>query len=201
MAHPSYDLRLDNLLTLAAGVFAEKGYHYTTMRNLANATGMSLAGMYHYVKGKDELLFLIQTRCFTRVLEGATLAIAGSHDAEERLNRFIQHHVTFFANHMAEMKVLSHEAGSVSAERVAGVNELKRRYVQLLIRLIRAGRPNTEIDAGVAAYALFGMMNWMYNWYDPNGTVSPRELANQFSHLFLYGLIASSPTTVAPGGS
>ena len=200
MTHPSYDSRLDALLQSAAEVFAKKGFHYTTMRNLANATGMSLAGMYHYVKGKDELLFLIQTRCFARVLEGAMLAIAGSHDPEERLHRFIQHHVTFFANHMAEMKVLSHEAGSLSAERVAGVNDLKRRYLHLLVQLIHAVRQDTEIDARVAAYALFGMMNWVYNWYDPNGTVSPRELADQFSHLIMHGLTASSPTTATSGG-
>jgi len=66
-----YDERLDHLLARAAKVFAERGYHSTTMRDLAAASGMSLAGMYYYVKGKEELLSLIEERCFTRVLDGA----------------------------------------------------------------------------------------------------------------------------------
>src|SRR5207245_1655747 len=71
-----YDERLDHLLARAAKVFAERGYHSTTMRDLAAASGMSLAGMYYYVKGKEELLSLIEERCFTRVLDGARRAIA-----------------------------------------------------------------------------------------------------------------------------
>ena len=68
MTQISSDRRLDHLLATASRVYAEQGYHCTTMRELARATGMSLAGMYHYVSGKDELLYLIQERCFTAVL-------------------------------------------------------------------------------------------------------------------------------------
>src|SRR6266568_4835176 len=109
-----YDERLEQLLSRAARVFADRGYHSTTMRDLAGATGMSLAGMYYYVRGKEELLHRIQERCFTRVLAGAERALALLDDADplERLHAFIRHHVTFFAAHMAEMKVLSHEANS-----------------------------------------------------------------------------------------
>src|SRR5439155_20544599 len=96
------DERLEHLLARAAKVFAEKGYHSPTMRDLAAASGMSLAGMYYYTRGKEELLYLIQERCFTRVLEGARGALADRADAPERLQAFIRHHVTFFAHHMAE---------------------------------------------------------------------------------------------------
>src|SRR3970040_2030365 len=87
-----YDQRLDHLLAQAARVFAEKGYHPTTMRDLAAASGMSLAGMYYYVRGKEDLLALIQQRCFTRVLQGAEQAVAAAGDRAERLQAFIRHH-------------------------------------------------------------------------------------------------------------
>ena len=109
------------------------------MRELSRATGMSLAGMYHYVSGKDELLYLIQERCFTAVLAGADQRLA-SHEGEpptERLRAFVDHHVQFFSGHMNEMKVLAHEAQALSEQRVEGVNRLKRRYVDLLIGLVR----------------------------------------------------------------
>ena len=195
MAMSSYDTRLERLHTIAARVFAEKGYHCTTMRDLSRETGMSLAGIYHYVSGKDELLYIIQQRCFTEVLEGAAAVLAAESEARSRLERFIQHHVTFFARHMSEMKVLSHEAQSLNGERLEGINALKRRYVAMLTQLIRnvsvvEGR---DVDASVAAYALFGMMNWIYTWYDPAGPVSPQALADQFTRLFLTGLAAPSP--------
>ena len=163
---------------------------------------MSLAGMYHYVPGKDELLYLIQHRCFTEVLRGAEHELAGVSGGRQRLIAFIRHHVAFFANHMSEMKVLSHEAESLSGERLDAINALKRGYVGLLTDLIRAVESSGDsgVDPGVAAYALFGMMNWIYNWYDPAGAVSPDALSEQFTRLFLDGLIADTHPAVSAGG-
>ena len=159
-----YDERLDHLLAQAARVFAERGYHPTTMRDLAAASGMSLAGMYYYVKGKEELLFLIQERCFARVLEEAGDAVGRSRDPLERLQGFIRHHVAFFAAHMGEMKVLSHEANVLRGEPRRRVNAIKRRYVDLLEGLLREAAPvESASERSAAAYVLFGMMNWIYN--------------------------------------
>lgn len=198
-----YDERLERLLGTAARVFAAKGYHPTTMRDLSRTTGMSLAGMYYYVTGKDELLFLIQQRCFTRVLEGAQEAVREGNDPVDRLERFITHHVTFFAEHMEEMKVLSHEADSLSPDRKAAIDRLKRRYVDLLLGLLDDLPADTEaprIDARVGTYALFGMMNWIYTWYDPDGPVAPTALAEQYTRLFLHG-VAPSATSITQGGT
>ena len=195
-----WDARLEHLLASAAKVFAAKGYHATTMRDLAKASGMSLAGMYYYVRGKDELLSLIQEGCFTRVLSEAQAALATVDDPAERLRVFIQHHVTFFARHRAEMKVLSHEAESLSRTRVAGIRALKRRYVDLLLALIADAAPEAELpQRTVLAYALFGMMNWIYTWYDPAGPVPAPALAEQFSQLFLHGLLNAVPASATHG--
>ena len=64
-----YDQKLEHILRTSARIFAEKSYHSTSMREIARATGVSLAGLYHYCKSKEELLFLIQDHCFGRVLE------------------------------------------------------------------------------------------------------------------------------------
>jgi TetR/AcrR family transcriptional regulator, cholesterol catabolism regulator len=188
-----YDERLDHLLAQAARVFAEKGYHPTTMRDLAAASGMSLAGMYYYVRGKEDLLALIQERCFSRVLAGAERAVASATDPAERLQAFIRHHVTFFAHHMAEMKVLSHEPAR-------GVNAIKRRYVDLLEALLREAAPEeTPVDRSAAAYVLFGMMNWIYNWYDPTGEIDPDRLAGLMARIFLGGFVEAPEANVTHG--
>jgi AcrR family transcriptional regulator len=201
MASVPYDERLEHLLSIAARVFADQGYHATTMRDLARATGMSLAGMYYYVQGKDELLFLIQERCFQLVLAGASAVLAEGATPAERVARFIEHHVGFFASHMSEMKVLSHEARSLTKARLDKINRLKRRYVDLLTSQIAQleGDGTARLDPRLAAYGLFGMMNWIYTWYDPKGPVSPETLADHFAQLFLTGA-TGSPSAVAPGG-
>ncbi|MGH7537455.1 MAG: TetR/AcrR family transcriptional regulator [Gemmatimonadales bacterium] len=194
-----YDQRFDALLAHAARVFADRGYHRTTMRDLAAASGMSLAGMYYYVRGKEALLFHIQERCFTRVLDGADTALAGTIDPEERLACFIRHHVTFFAAHMPEMKVLSHEAAALTGQRLQAINRIKRRYVDRLEGLLRDLAPQQPpVERSAAAFALFGMMNWIYNWYDPAGPLDAERLGELLTRMFLGGF-AEARTTVHGG--
>jgi len=201
MAIAPYDERLDRLLDTAARVFAEKGYHPTTMRDLARATGMSLAGMYYYVPSKDDLLYLIQERCFQEVLEGAEATLRDAGSPYERLQRFIRHHVTFFARHMPAMKVLSHEAGALDADRDAKIDALKRRYVTILEGLlIELGLPPDTATTRVAGFALFGMMNWIYTWYRLDGAVAPEGLADQIGSIFLNGVLDTSSTSAPQGG-
>jgi len=179
-----YDERLDHLLARAAQVFADKGYHPTTMRDLSAASGMSLAGMYYYVRGKEDLLAMIQERCFTRVLEGARQAVAAAADPQEQLLGFIRHHVEFFASHMAEMKVMSHEPAPRS------VQTIKRRYVDLLESVLKEAAPeHRSVDRSAATYILFGMMNWIYTWYDPAGHIDPARLADLMASIFLGGFV------------
>ena len=202
MTSAPFDERLEQILATTANVFADKGFHPTTMRDLSRATGMSLAGLYHYIDGKDELLYLIQERSFQRVIAEAAGALRQGATADERLERFIRHHVSFFARHMSEMKVLSHEANSLTGRRLSQINALKRRYFDMLrgliadVELEHAGHH----DPQVAAYALFGMMNWIYNWYNPAGPLSPEALAERFAQLFMLGLTTPASSTASHAG-
>jgi AcrR family transcriptional regulator len=182
------DARLDHLLRTAAQVFARDGYHRTGMRDLAAASGMSLSGMYYYVRGKEELLALIQERCFDAVMEGARLATAVVRDPVERLQAFIRYHVVFFADHMAEMKVLSHEADSLTGSAAAAMRAKKKEYSALLAELVGAVTDASPEECAVRAYALFGMMNWIYTWYRPEGALPPAELADRLAELALHGV-------------
>src|ERR1700716_4032958 len=105
-----HDQKLEFILRNTARIFAEKNYHSTTMRDISRATSVSLAGLYHYCKSKEELLFLIQDNCFGRVLERLEQRLSDDIDPIQQLKIFIENHLAFFAANMAEMKVLSHEA-------------------------------------------------------------------------------------------
>jgi AcrR family transcriptional regulator len=204
-----FDQKLEHILRTSARIFAEKSYHSTSMRDLSRATGVSLAGLYHYCKSKEELLFLIQDYCFGRVLERLEERIKGVQDPFEKLRILIDNHLSFFAANMAEMKVLSHEAESLAGDLHKHVATKKERYAKVARKILReiqdaesetrpAGRATIRaVDLTVATYALFGMMNWIYNWYDPHGKLSVNHLVDNITQLFLNGFLSSSDQHLA----
>ncbi|HVF57808.1 MAG TPA: TetR/AcrR family transcriptional regulator [Pyrinomonadaceae bacterium] len=196
-----YDRKLEFILRTAARIFAEKGYHSTSMRDISRETGVSLAGLYYYCKSKEELLFLIQDNCFGRVLERLERRMRETDDAVEKLRLVIENHLSFFAANMSEMKVLSHEADSLAGEMHEHVSGKKQQYTRLVRRILSEAQGATlgdggarrSVDLTVATYALFGMMNWIYNWYDPGGKLSVTELVDNITRLFLSGFLSGSP--------
>ncbi len=197
-----YDQKLEHILSTSARIFAEKSYHSTSMRDISRATGASLAGLYHYCRSKEELLFLIQDHCFGRVLERLEERIKGVDDPFEKLRIFIDNHLSFFAANMAEMKVLSHEASSLEGDLHKHVSVKKDRYAKLARKILREIQDQTgtnlPVDLTVATYALFGMMNWIYNWYDPRGKLSVTQLVDNITRLFLNGFLSSSESFSVP---
>ncbi len=188
-----YDQKLEFILRTAARIFAEKSYHSTSMRDISRATNVSLAGLYHYCKSKEELLFLIQDNCFGRVLERLEQRLEGVADPITKLGIFIENHLSFFAANMSEMKVLSHEAESLGGDLYTHVSTRKDNYTKLARQILRevqdTQQSDQQIDLTVATYALFGMMNWIYNWYDPQGKLNVSDLASNVMKLFLNGFV------------
>ena len=198
MSLTKHDQKLEFILRNAARIFAEKSYHSTTMRDISRLTNISLAGLYHYCKSKEELLFLIQDNCFGRVLERLEQRLTGVDEPLTRLRIFIENHLSFFAANMAEMKVLSHEADSLAGDLHTHVSNKKTRYTKLARRILKDLQQQqsleNRVDLTVATYALFGMMNWIYNWYDPQGKLKVSELVDNVTRLFLNGFVAGLPT-------
>ena len=189
----TYDQKHEFILRTAARIFAEKSYHSTSMRDISRATNVSLAGLYHYCKSKEELLFLIQDNCFGRVLERLQQRLEAVTDPVTKLGIFIENHLSFFAANMSEMKVLSHEAESLGGELYNHVSTRKDKYTKLARQILREVQETQQtdepIDLTVATYALFGMMNWIYNWYDPQGKLNVSDLASNVMKLFLNGFV------------
>ena len=190
-----YNQKLEFILRTSARIFADKSYHSTSMRDISRETGVSLAGLYHYCKSKEELLFLIQDNCFGHVLERLERRLQVTTNPIDRLHLVIENHLSFFAANMAEMKVLSHEADSLAGEmheHVSGKKQLYTKLVRKILTEVKATQDKNgqKLDVTVATYALFGMMNWIYNWYDPRGKLSVADLVDNVKRLFLSGFLA-----------
>ncbi|MFL6214758.1 MAG: TetR/AcrR family transcriptional regulator [Blastocatellia bacterium] len=191
-AQSRYDQKLVFVLKTAAAIFAEKGYHSTSIRDIARATKMSLAGLYYYFKSKEELLFLIQDYCFSTVIDDCRRLLEGVPDPVHRLKLLIENHLNYFVQNMNEMKVLSHEANAIGGDLFKKVNNKKRQYVDLTMKLLEeiAGEYRvSDMDIRVATFSLFGMMNWIYNWYNPRKDVDVTGLSQSITRLFLSGFL------------
>jgi AcrR family transcriptional regulator len=209
LATRHYDEKLQEILKTAAKIFAEKGFHRTSVRDIARATRMSLAGLYYYFTTKEELLYLIQERCFVTLLERWEEAAKPDLDPRTRIRIFAENHLSFFWHNMHEMKVMAHEDESLTGGFNDKILVLKRRYVKVLMDLIselQANQSEHAIDLRVATFSFFGMMNWIYTWYQPKRDLSLPELMEQMLRIYFFGILeagkAQAPwlTSGAAGG-
>lgn len=194
------------LLDAATHAIAREGYHGTSMRDLARATGRAPSSAYAHFRSKEEILFAIQSDAFQTIILGAEEALARENDPTRRLYAFISSHVAFFDAHPDLMRVLVHEAGALPPEHRAAVRALKERYFALardtlhVVLEFGCGAPGARGDGGVddvelerTTYAFFGMLNWMYGWYEPGRHGPPEVLAQTIHRIALCGLVARCP--------
>lgn len=197
----TFDEKLQRILKRASAIFAEKGYHKASIRDISAATGISLSGLYYYFRSKEELLFLIQSHCFDAIMAQLRADLRGVADPVERLRILIRNHLAFFAGNMPEMKVLSHEGETLDGEFGVRVREQKRLYADLVQDVLAGLAPGRgAVDLRVATFSLFGMMNWIYTWYRPDGDVSLDRLTREMTHIFLRGFPTSMPHEPASTG-
>ena len=192
----TYDDRLNRILEAAAAVIARDGYEKASMRSVAKAAHVSLAGLYHYFDSKEKMLFLIQFRTFNSLLNGLREKLHGVTDPVRQLEVMVRNHVGYFAANMAALKVCSHELDSLSGEAYDETRSIRRDYYELtrgiLDKLLTARDPGEPIDGHVATMSLFGMLNWLYRWYEPKRGRSPAMIADQIVALLLCGLNQSA---------
>ncbi len=187
-----YDRVFEKVLHAAAVVFADKGYGAASIRDIARKTGMSLAGLYYYFSSKDELLYFIQKHCFETLLERLEQRLQSAADPEEKLRALIESHLEHFTQNVPEMKVLSHESNSLSGSYLAEINQIKRHYYKICLGVIQQLEQSGRIkpmNPRVAVMSLFGMMNWIYNWYSEKRDGPAAELARQMSEIYLRGIL------------
>jgi TetR/AcrR family transcriptional regulator, cholesterol catabolism regulator len=184
--------KLQEILRHSAVVFSEKGYEGASIRDISRASGVSLAGLYYYVKSKQELLYLIQIYTFKTILARLEERLAGTNDPEERLRALVLNHLEYFLSNPVEMKVLTHEDDALAGRYRAEVLEIKRRYFALAAEIFeelrKAGRAR-RVNSRVAVLSLFGMMNWVHTWHRPQVDPEAKPLAESMAGVFLNGVL------------
>ena len=209
--HPRVSLSKQQLiLRHAAQVFCEKGYEGASIRDISRSSGISLAGMYYYIKSKQELLYLIQLFTFKTIVARLEKRLKGVNDPVEKLRALVQNHLDYFLRHPVEMKVLTHEDEALEGEYRREVLEVKRRYYSIALGIfeeMRKAGTARRLNPRVAVLSLFGMMNWVHTWHRPQTDPQADSLAETMAGMFLRGVMAEAqgpeelkPARIGRGG-
>ena len=196
---PQSALKRLAILDAAARAIAERGFHGMSMRDLAAQTGQVVAGLYNYFPSKEGVLFEIQTSAFESLIATAEDALRGVESPRDRLFAFIYQHVRYVAEHPDVMRVLVQEAGALPPQKRAKVRALKAGYFDLcrgiVADLYRKGAPGGRGELERITYGTFGMINWVYGWYQQGQHGTPGEVARSLHRLVLGGLAAEHRDT------
>ncbi len=192
----TYDDRLNRILEAATEVIACESYERASMRTIAKAAGVSLAGLYHYFDSKERILFLIQFRAFSSLLSNLKEKLHGVDAPVEQLRVMIRAHVSYFAANMAALKACSHELDSLTGDAYEETLRIRREYYgitrSIIKKVLQENGQDRMPDLHVVTLSLFGTLNWLYRWYNPHEGGSPNILANQISNQFLGGLVGTT---------
>ncbi len=185
--------KLREICRTAARVFYEKGYDGASMQDIAEAVGLTKAGLYHHVGSKDRLLFEIMNYGMDILDETVLSKVQSIRDPRERLRATIVGHIDLIVRARdLEITVILHENRSLKGALRKKINARKRAYVDHLKELITEVQKQEGGESGpppaLATFYLLGIVNWLYQWYQPEGPISQKELEDETIKFFFRGL-------------
>ena len=189
--------KLREICRIAARVFYEKGYDGASMQEIADAVGLTKAGLYHHIGSKDHLLYEIMNYGMDILQETVLEKVKNIPDPREKLRQTIIGHIDLIVRARdLEITVILHENRSLKGALHKKINARKREYIHYLEGLIAAvqeqkgGKP--LLAPRTAAFALLGIINWLYQWYRPDGPIKQNEIAQTYSDFFFRGLLGAA---------
>lgn len=185
-----HDARRDAILRAAARSFRDRGFAETGMRDIADAADLSPANLYHYFRGKDEILFYCQDRALDSMLAAARDARGMAGSAAERLRFVLTSHLRTMLDEVAGAS--AHLQVEALSPALRGRIVLKRdRYERALRRLIQDGVKAGELvadDPAVVTRAMLGALNWTVTWFRPDGPQPVDRVAETMAAFLVRGV-------------
>lgn len=181
------------IVTAAIRLFQQKGYHATSMQDIAAAVGLQKGSLYHYISGKEDLLVAIIHDAISKY--NARLAAVGAMDlpVRQRLELAVRYHLHGIAENLGMLTIFLRESYAVNEEQAALLSAESAKYNCMFEELYQAGIASGELrnlDPKLATRTVLGACNWFYRWYNPAGPQSIEELSDFFVDLLFHGIQA-----------
>ena len=182
----------DEVIRAATRLFKENGVRSVSLQSIADELGMTKGALYHYFSSRDDLLRHVFGDWTTETTEGLRERIADSDSATEQLRDYVRFHVSSVANDLDLYSLSFASEAELPADVRAEFRRLKRKSDTVLREILRKGIADGEFeprDERVIAFAIDGMCNWLWKWYDPAGPKSSDDIADDFIELLTRGLV------------
>lgn len=165
---------MEEILARAAELFYEKGYHATTIEDVARKVGMLKGSLYYYIRSKEDLLYELLLGIIVKGVEHASKAINGIADPTERLEKAVEAQIEHIIQNQTYVGLFLHEFNTLNGKRQKRIQEEMLKYQKIFVDAIREGQKQgqfVEADTLLLTDAILGMTNWIYRWYP--GTRNP----------------------------
>lgn len=183
--------RLEEVLQSAANIFFAKGYHASSIEDVARDVGMLKGSLYYYIKSKDDLLF----RLLLAGIEDSDAFIARQIDPEsdpvEQLERAIRAQIDYIIQNRVQFGLFLHEFDSLSGKRQHKLISVMSRYNSRFVELVRRAQEQGKLINGepwIIVNGVLGMCNWLYRWYDPDQVSDSEQIKSVFVRLVFEGI-------------
>jgi AcrR family transcriptional regulator len=183
------------ILEVATHLFGEKGYTGTTIRDIASAVGVLPGSLYAHIDSKETLLREIVDVGFDRFLAMATDLESTSAPADVRLRTAIKEHVKAVADSRERTMVVLHQWRFLTGANYDAVVEKRRTYQESFEQIIddgvESGLFRPDLDRHVAVFAILGALNWVPEWFSPEGPAGAEEVGDRLADTLLLGCVSN----------
>lgn len=181
----------DQLLQACAQVISEKGFHATSMQDIANAVNLQKASLYHHFTSKQEILLVLLDQAIDLLTERLEPIVRQDLPADEKLRAMMRCFLETLSERKELVSVLLLEYRSLNqdllSKHVVRRDRLERQWRKIVQQGIDSGH-FCSTDAALTTRALLGVLNWTITWYNPAGPLTIDEIADHAADLFFYGL-------------
>ena len=186
--------RIQTIAKVSADLFSTKGYLETTMDDIAKAARVTKGGVYHYFRSKTEILHFICSTYVNLDLENLEQSLSAVKESVEKVRFVVFRHIDHYAAHASAAKTLLNEVNNLSPRHLREIKAIEKKYFNLVARVL-SEYLNARIEKPALTaltFTLFGMMNWIYSWYNPKGPLNSEDLSGIIFETFTKGAEAAS---------
>ncbi len=180
--------RIAEICRAAAGVFYERGYLSSTISDISAAVGKTKGGIFHYFSTKEELLFLILYRYYEYTLNKLKEDLNACNSPHEKIYTYIRSFIMGYRDKQIESRLALNERGNLPPKYLEIIKEKEKEFVSILRSLVDNllnKKDRSKNSVTFLTYSLLGMCTWPYRWFNPQGEISPEELAQVIYQIFM----------------
>lgn len=187
------ETKKNRILKAALKLFEKRGFHQVSVRNIISKAGVSNGCFYHHFNSKDELLYFINDFVMDYVLRCAKKILSANKSPTEKLHGIITTFVKTFYLYNLEVVVMYQESHYLTPEYYEKMRLKRDEYNNIVLSILKEGVEKEEFrpiePLTVVAFSIFGMVNWTYTWYDPQGALSIEEISNRYVDFIFNGIL------------